>query len=76
MFELGGQPQSWKMVSHARFQDIDGLFHRTARQDLVDPRRRVRKVRRQTGQLRQMLYPWTSQPGEKGERGKDALTQE
>lgn len=42
---------------------IDVLLYRMAWQDLADPVRRVRKVRRQTGQLRQLLHPWTSQPG-------------
>lgn len=34
---------------------------------MADPMRRVRKVRKQTGQLRQVLCPWTSQPGGRGE---------
>lgn len=41
-------------------------------QDLAGPTRRVRKVRRQTGQLRQVLYPWTSQP--EGRREEKELT--
>lgn len=36
-------------------------------QDLADPTRRVRKVRRQTGQLLLVLCPWTSQPEGRGE---------